>query len=176
MAADPWQVDDLDLEGYLGRVGVAARAPSRAALAELHEAHVRTFTFDNVDVLPSVFSLLDWRPLPAAWEGRDFRDGLRPPRTVSFSSLDRDFAARTPDWKLLLREDGGREFFDLTGDPGETRAGAPPPALAERIDAAFREWHERHASDLYLESTQALEPEDLSPETIETLRTLGYIE
>lgn len=51
MAADHWQIDLLDLEGYLGRLGVSARPPGWSALAELHEAHVRTFTFDNIDVL-----------------------------------------------------------------------------------------------------------------------------
>lgn len=51
MAEHPWQIDVLDLQAYLVRVGVAARAPSRAALDELHEAHVRAFTFDNIDVL-----------------------------------------------------------------------------------------------------------------------------
>jgi N-hydroxyarylamine O-acetyltransferase len=49
--ADPWEVDRLDLTGYLARLGVEVRPPSRAALDELHEAHVRTFTFDNIDVL-----------------------------------------------------------------------------------------------------------------------------
>ena len=48
---DPWELDSLDLDGYLGRLGVAVRPPSREALDELHEAHVRTFTFDNIDVL-----------------------------------------------------------------------------------------------------------------------------
>ncbi len=51
MSSDPWQTDLLDLDGYLGRLGVAAREPGAEALAELHEAHVRTFTFDNIDVL-----------------------------------------------------------------------------------------------------------------------------
>lgn len=51
MSMHPWQIDRLDLGGYLKRVGVPAREPSRAALAELHEAHVRAFTFDNIDVL-----------------------------------------------------------------------------------------------------------------------------
>jgi N-hydroxyarylamine O-acetyltransferase len=51
MLADPWQVDLLDLAGYLGRLGLPARPPSREALGEVHEAHVRTFTFDNIDVL-----------------------------------------------------------------------------------------------------------------------------
>ena len=48
---DPWQVDHLDLDAYLARVGVPASPPSREALDALHEAHVRTFTFDNIDVL-----------------------------------------------------------------------------------------------------------------------------
>jgi arylamine N-acetyltransferase len=51
MSSDPWQIDRLDLEGYLTRLGVAAREPGPDALAELHEAHVRSFTFDNIDVL-----------------------------------------------------------------------------------------------------------------------------
>ncbi len=51
MTDHPWQIDELDLAGYLARVGVAEREPSREALDELHEAHVRTFTFDNIDVL-----------------------------------------------------------------------------------------------------------------------------
>lgn len=46
-----WQIDQLELDGYLGRLGVSAREPSAEALAELHEAHVRAFTFDNIDVL-----------------------------------------------------------------------------------------------------------------------------
>ncbi|MDZ5621362.1 arylamine N-acetyltransferase family protein [Nocardioides bizhenqiangii] len=51
MTQDPWQIDRLDLDGYLGRLGVPERSPGREALDELHEAHVRTFTFDNIDVL-----------------------------------------------------------------------------------------------------------------------------
>jgi N-hydroxyarylamine O-acetyltransferase len=51
MSSDVWLTDRLDLEGYLGRLGVTAREPGREALDELHEAHVRAFTFDNIDVL-----------------------------------------------------------------------------------------------------------------------------
>lgn len=49
--SDDWQTDQLDLAGYLARLGQPAAAPSRAALDALHVAHVRTFTFDNIDVL-----------------------------------------------------------------------------------------------------------------------------
>ena len=51
MSTGAWQIDLLDLDGYLKRLGVEARDPSRSALDELHEAHVRAFTFDNIDVL-----------------------------------------------------------------------------------------------------------------------------
>lgn len=48
---DGWQTERLDLDGYLARLGLPRTPPSRAALDDLHEAHVRTFTFDNIDVL-----------------------------------------------------------------------------------------------------------------------------
>src|SRR6478672_12190526 len=41
----------LDLADYLNRIGTNEQKPSHHALAELHEAHVRAFTFDNIDVL-----------------------------------------------------------------------------------------------------------------------------
>ena len=43
-------VDRLDLPAYLDRMGVA-QAAGREALDELYLAHVRGFTFDNIDVL-----------------------------------------------------------------------------------------------------------------------------
>lgn len=51
MSKDPWSLDELDLDGYLKRVGLTTQPPSLVALGELHEAHVRTFTFDNIDVI-----------------------------------------------------------------------------------------------------------------------------
>ena len=51
VAPSPWQTELLDLDAYLTRVGVPAAPPSRPALDRLHEAHVRAFGFDNIDVL-----------------------------------------------------------------------------------------------------------------------------
>ena len=51
MTGDLWRTADLDLPAYLAALGVEARPPDRAALDELQEAHVRAFTFDNIDVL-----------------------------------------------------------------------------------------------------------------------------
>ena len=51
MAEHPWQIQRLDLDAYLARIGVRGRRARVAALDQLLEAHVRTFTFDNIDVL-----------------------------------------------------------------------------------------------------------------------------
>ena len=51
MTEHAWQIERLDLDAYLARIGLSAQPPSRAALDQLLEAHVRTFTFDNIDVL-----------------------------------------------------------------------------------------------------------------------------
>lgn len=68
--ADLWGVDRLDLDAYLARIGVAARPPSREALDEIHEAHVRTFTFDNVDVLLDTHRGVDLDVVQAKFVGR----------------------------------------------------------------------------------------------------------
>ncbi|GAB3446733.1 arylamine N-acetyltransferase [Phycicoccus ginsengisoli] len=41
----------MDVTAYLARVGQPRRKPGIEALGDLYEAHVRTFTFDNIDVL-----------------------------------------------------------------------------------------------------------------------------
>ncbi|MBN6035031.1 arylamine N-acetyltransferase [Amycolatopsis sp. 195334CR] len=46
-----WQLEDLDLDAYLARIGHARVEPSAAALRSLHEAHVRSIPFENLDVL-----------------------------------------------------------------------------------------------------------------------------
>ena len=46
-----WGGDALDLPAYLDRVGVPARAPSAAALAELTAAHITAIPFEDVDVV-----------------------------------------------------------------------------------------------------------------------------
>ena len=73
MSADPWHVDRLDLAGYLDRLGVAVREPSRAALDGLHEAHVRTFTFDDIDVLLQQHPGVDLDAVQGKFAGRGRR-------------------------------------------------------------------------------------------------------
>jgi N-hydroxyarylamine O-acetyltransferase len=51
MMAHAWQIELLDVDAYLTRIGVSVQPPSRSALDRMLEAHVRAFTFDNIDVL-----------------------------------------------------------------------------------------------------------------------------
>ena len=69
----PWQIEQLDLEGYLARLqlsGAVAGPVSRAALDALHEAHVRAFTFDNIDVLLDRHPGVDLAAVQAKFVGR----------------------------------------------------------------------------------------------------------
>ena len=70
MPADPWNVDRLDLEAYLERIGVTAAPPTRSLLDEVHEAHVRTFTFDNIDVLLQQHPGVDLDAVQGKFAGR----------------------------------------------------------------------------------------------------------
>ncbi|GAA3766350.1 arylamine N-acetyltransferase family protein [Salinactinospora qingdaonensis] len=52
MSPDLWQTDELDLDAYLARIGVAGSLPpDDTTLARLHEAHASTIPFENLDVV-----------------------------------------------------------------------------------------------------------------------------
>ncbi|EHR51118.1 arylamine N-acetyltransferase [Saccharomonospora marina XMU15] len=46
---DEWGSADLDLDAYLERIGQTRSEPSITALHALHQAHVRTIPFENLD-------------------------------------------------------------------------------------------------------------------------------
>jgi len=89
VSTDPWQTERLDLDGYLARTGVPARVPSRAALNELHEAHVRTFTFDNIDVLLDAHPGVDLAAVEAKFVGRGRGGYCFEHATLFAAALDR---------------------------------------------------------------------------------------
>jgi N-hydroxyarylamine O-acetyltransferase len=72
-AESGWDVDRLDLDGYLARLQTTVPVgdpPSRATLDALHEAHVRAFTFDNIDVLLDRHPGVDLAAVQAKFVGR----------------------------------------------------------------------------------------------------------
>ena len=46
-----WNIESLDLDAYLARIGHARVAPSADALRSLHRAHVLAIPFENIDVI-----------------------------------------------------------------------------------------------------------------------------
>ena len=60
----------VDVEAYLDRVGARVESPDLAGLQRLHEAHVRTFTFDNIDVLLDQHPGVELADVQAKFVGR----------------------------------------------------------------------------------------------------------
>jgi N-hydroxyarylamine O-acetyltransferase len=49
---DEWEIDQLDLDAYLRRIGHAGdTAPTGETLAALHRAHLATIPFENLDIV-----------------------------------------------------------------------------------------------------------------------------
>lgn len=60
----------MNVDAYLERVGLPRSAPTVSFLQALHEAHVRTFTFDNIDVLLGQHPGVELPALEAKFVGR----------------------------------------------------------------------------------------------------------
>jgi N-hydroxyarylamine O-acetyltransferase len=60
----------VDVGAYLDRVGAQVDQPDLAGLQRLHEAHVRTFTFDNIDVLLEQHPGVELADVQAKFVGR----------------------------------------------------------------------------------------------------------
>jgi arylsulfatase A-like enzyme len=154
------------------RVLAVLRAPGRAPGGEL-----RARTLENTDFIPTVAGLLGW-PASEEWEGEDAlapAADAAPPRTT-IAQMNRDFAVRTPDRKVILAEDGGREIYALDADPGETRPAPADSAVIARAEVTLGRWLAARSTPLYTEQARSVRPEELSEETREKLRALGYLE
>jgi arylsulfatase A-like enzyme len=81
------------------------------------------------------------------------------------------FAVRTGSWKYIeAEEEGTRELFDLVRDPGETaNLAASRTDEADRLSRLLAAWRRR------FERGEGAR-DDTSPETLEALRALGYVQ
>jgi hypothetical protein len=150
------------------RVLAAIRWPGRVAAGTVPPRPI-----ENVDLVPTLAALHGWERDPD-WQGRDAL-GPTEPRPIAWSQLARDFAARTPEWKVVLTESGARERYELVTDPGETAPLPPAPEEIAPIEDALALWIAEHATDLY-EQSRLVGRDELSPETIAKLRALGYLD
>ncbi|HMB67751.1 MAG TPA: sulfatase [bacterium] len=153
------------------RVLALLRAPGRVAQGTLE-----TRTLENVDFVPTVAGLLGWPPSDG-WEGADLlgRNAPPSPRTT-FGQLEQDFAVRTQERKVILSADGRRDVYSLLSDPGEKRPAAADSATAAAAEEALGRWLAETSTPLYTEQARSVSPSELSPETRDKLRALGYLD
>jgi arylsulfatase A-like enzyme len=152
------------------RILAAVRAPATSLRHGIEPA-----VFENVDVLPTLAALVGM-PARSEWQGRAFQPEAPPDREPTFAQLERDFAARTARWKLVMHSGGARDYYRLDEDPGETRAATLPAEEEPRIAADFASWFEAHATPLYLEHARSIPAADLPSDVRDKLRALGYVQ
>ena len=137
-----------------------------------------------VDLFPTLLSLLDLSP-PVPVQGVDLapriRGTARDTDLPAFCQTDLDdrrplssrasHALRLPPWKYIESPEAGPvELYDLRTDSGETSNVASRFAdVRAELAEALREWQ---ASTERLE----LEPVEMTPEGLEALRALGYVQ
>jgi arylsulfatase A-like enzyme len=95
---------------------------------------------------------------------------------LDFSRFDRTFTSiRSPQWKLIVTSDGGRELYDLQRDPGETvNLAQDHEETAATLEAHLDVWRmEMQAAMPAITGNE--EPPPMDEETRKKLRSLGYI-
>ena len=134
----------------------------------------------TVDILPTVLDLIGEEG-PAEIQGHDLKALERgAPRAVfseSFpnispvgSRFDRiERAVFLKEWKLIRSTNRENELYDLSKDPREQDNLFGAHAGAGQLEDLLNQW-----LDTVEEEAQA--PADLDPETIERLKSLGYIQ
>lgn len=132
---------------------------------------------ENLDVVPTLAALLDFEA-PNVWEGGALLGpkGAAPARPFAVAQLYRDFAIRSQSSKIVIPEHGAAQSYNLESDPGETR---PSPLSADDeavARARIAEWVRERETPLYSDSARMIRPDELSPEVVERLRALGYVE
>lgn len=150
LPADPWGIEALDLDAYLAKVGVDREPPSLDALARLQTAHVRAFTFDNIDVLLGTHPGITLAEIQEKFVGRG-RGGYCFEHSSLFAAvLERlgyavtRHLGRVGDPQLAPRTHLTVEV-DLDGqpllcDPGVGRSPLAPIPLVDGADVTTQGW------------------------------------
>jgi arylsulfatase A-like enzyme len=168
------------------RVPLLLRWPARLPAGRVIEGAVSL-----IDLAPTLLELLGV-PIEAgdAWQGRSLvpvlegREAVDPARPIflfrqhyehGYDSgtpvAGEQYAVRLGDWKLILGpEEGTRQLFDVARDPRERRdLAAEQPERAAELERRIADWRRQH-------TRQETAPEAISPEDLERLRALGYVQ
>jgi arylsulfatase A-like enzyme len=168
------------------RVPLLLRWPARLPAGRVIEGAVSL-----IDLAPTLLELAGV-PLAAgdASQGRSLvpviegRESLDPARPVflfrqhyarGFDSgvpvAGEQYGVRLGDWKLILGpEEGTRQLFDVARDPRERRdRAAEEPERAAELERRIAAWRAEH-------TREETAPDAISPEDLERLRALGYVQ
>jgi arylsulfatase A-like enzyme len=129
-----------------------------------------------LDIAPTLLDLLGV-PIPVEFAGRSLLPLMAGVETQAraFPAEQRALKAWIdPPWKLVIDEDGGEPLlFHLTEDPRERQSRTrEEPGRVAALQARLREALPEVGTDGVFE----LEPGEKSPELLERLRQLGYVE
>jgi arylsulfatase A-like enzyme len=130
-----------------------------------------------VDIAPTMLSLAGL-PVPPEMEGRNLLDSTSdvqwPSQRIFAQYGNRLYCVRAPRWKLIHRPaHDAVKLFDLHRDPGErSNVRHRYPEITESLLDELRVWRDARPR---LDLSPRLSGE-LSPEKIDELRALGYVE
>jgi arylsulfatase A-like enzyme len=123
----------------------------------------------SIDLLPSLLSFIGERP-PAELPGFNTLGGQSP--GFAFSNTRHEWTLVTDPYKLIEGPNGPR-LFDISTDPAELDDLAhEAPEVVARLRAEAEAL--RHATEYGTHDAETIEVE-LDHETIEALRSLGYL-
>jgi arylsulfatase A-like enzyme len=114
------------------------------------------------------------RSLASLWRSAEPEDGTPAPPRFSGSNLYDLPAVLVEDgpWRFILRANGAEELYDVVRDPEERQNLAHQhPEVTERLRLALEP-----RLDRFLRGGTEEGAAELSPETLEALRSLGYIQ
>jgi len=150
------------------------------------KAAVYSGAAETVDLFPTVLSLLsveapptEGRNLERALEGSGIREPLRLAGALLFGDPRR--SARKGPWKLIWRpgDTGPTELYNLEDDPGERLdlSGEQSEMVADLRRMAAAELRRRQELRArLLGSDRAAQVAPMSPEQVDRLRSLGYLQ
>jgi len=166
---------------FLVRVPLIMHSPNRIRGGQVWSQQVAL-----IDIVPTVLGLTN-APVPDTLEGRDLSkhllDGTRPTKaplvTGSYFAHDeRRFMVRAQHHKLIHDANTNEEeFYDLLADPTEREdLIASGGNASETAEYARLRQEMTRTIDRYQASGAGDTPTELTPELIEDLRNLGYVE
>lgn len=141
------------------------------------EATVNPHLVSMIDLAPTILAAAGV-PVGKTMEGRSLLDDIRAEpwhqQRIFAQYADFQYCIRTPRWKLVQYPRGGRlQLFDLQKDPLEQHnVRRDNRKLSKLLLAELEAWKSGRPSIVGDRSAQ----EELSPDKVEELRALGYVD